>query len=150
MSAIASQITGSRLSLKRLFRRRSKKTSKLRGTGLCEGHSPVTGEFPAQRVSNAENESIWWRHHVLNHYRCLMVIIVHALELHTENSWNILFTFRLISVLVLHPVVYPELQGPSVDRRWLGTLILTHWGWLTHICPSKLTIISSEPMLGYC
>ena len=31
------------------FRRRSKKTSKLRVTGLCVGNSPVTGEFPAQR-----------------------------------------------------------------------------------------------------
>ena len=42
--------------LNRLFRRRSKKTSKLRVTGLCEGISPVTGEFPAQRTSNAENK----------------------------------------------------------------------------------------------
>ena len=50
--------------LKRLFRHRSKKTSKLRVTGLCEGNSPVTGEFPAQRASNAENVSIWWRHHI--------------------------------------------------------------------------------------
>ena len=23
----------------------------------------VTGEFPAQKASNAENISIWWRHH---------------------------------------------------------------------------------------
>ena len=51
--------------LDRLFRRRSKKISKLRVTGLCEGNSPVTGEFPSQRASNAENVSIWWRHHVL-------------------------------------------------------------------------------------
>ena len=42
--------------LRRLFRRRSTKTSKLRVTGLCEGNSPVTGEFPAQRASNAENQ----------------------------------------------------------------------------------------------
>ena len=33
--------------LNRLFRRTSKKTSKFRVTGLCEGDSPVTGEFPA-------------------------------------------------------------------------------------------------------
>ena len=46
-----------------LFRRRSKKTSKLRVTDLCEGNSPVTSEFPAQRASNAKNVSIWWRHH---------------------------------------------------------------------------------------
>ena len=45
------------------FRRRSKETSKLRVTGLCAGNSPVTGEFPAQRASNAENVFIWWRHH---------------------------------------------------------------------------------------
>ena len=38
-----------------LFRPRSNKTSKLRVTGLCEGNSPGTGEFPAQRASNAEN-----------------------------------------------------------------------------------------------
>ena len=50
--------------LKRLFRRRSKKTSKLRVTGLCAGNSPVTGEFPAKMASNVENVSIWWRHHV--------------------------------------------------------------------------------------
>ena len=47
-----------------LFRRRSNKTSKLRVTGLYEGNSPVTGEFPTQRNSDAENVSIWWRHHV--------------------------------------------------------------------------------------
>ena len=42
---------------------RSKKTSKLRVIGLCAGSSPETGEFPAQRAGNAENVSIWWRHH---------------------------------------------------------------------------------------
>ena len=46
-----------------LFRRRSKNTWKLRVTGLCAGNSPVTGEFPSQMASNAENVSIWWRHH---------------------------------------------------------------------------------------
>ena len=49
-----------------LFGRRSKKTSKLRVTGLCVGNSPGTGEFPAQMASNAENVSIWWRHHGIN------------------------------------------------------------------------------------
>ena len=35
--------------LNRLFRRRSKKTSNLRITVLCEGNSPATGDFPAQK-----------------------------------------------------------------------------------------------------
>ena len=51
--------------LNRLFRRRSKKILKLRVTGLCAGNSQETGEFPTQMASNAENVSIWWRHHAL-------------------------------------------------------------------------------------
>ena len=57
--------------LNRLFRRRSTKTSKLRVTGLCGRNLLVTGEFRTQRASNAENGSIWWRHHcipVLEHH----------------------------------------------------------------------------------
>ena len=50
--------------LNRLSRCRSKKTSKLCVTGLCEGNSLVTGEFPAQVASKPENVSIWWCHHV--------------------------------------------------------------------------------------
>ena len=45
------------------FRHWSKKTSKFRVTGLCAGKSLVTGEFPAQKVSNAVNASIRWRRH---------------------------------------------------------------------------------------
>ena len=42
-------------SIKSIF---SRKTSQLHVTGLCAGNSPVTGEFPAQRASYAENVSI--------------------------------------------------------------------------------------------
>ena len=52
--------------LNRLFGRTSKKTSKLHVTGLCAGNSSGTGEFPTQMASNAENVSIWWRHHRLH------------------------------------------------------------------------------------
>ena len=61
--------------LNRLFRRRSKKTSKLSLTGLCAGNSPGTGEFPAQMASNAENVSIWWRHHVIIHILVLLIAV---------------------------------------------------------------------------
>ena len=68
MDAIVSQITSLTIVYSTvLFRRRSKKTSKLCVTGLCAGNSPWTGEFPAQMASNAENVSIWWRHHVYGH-----------------------------------------------------------------------------------
>ena len=61
MGSMASQITSPTICLlSRLFGHRSKKTSKLRVTGLYAGTSPANGEFLA---SNAENVSIWWRHH---------------------------------------------------------------------------------------
>ena len=56
MSAMASQITSLAIVNSTVYSRRgSKKTSKLRVTGLCEGNSPVAGEFPAQtqRTHNA-------------------------------------------------------------------------------------------------
>ena len=62
--------------LNRLFRRTSKKTSKLRVTGLCVANSPVTGEFPAQMAGNAGNVSIWWRHHAIDVITYLMPISV--------------------------------------------------------------------------
>ena len=64
LSAMSSLITSLTIVYSTVYwRRRSKNTSKLHVTGLCEGNSPVTDEFPAQRASNAENVSIWWRHH---------------------------------------------------------------------------------------
>ena len=60
-----------------MFRRRLKKTSKLRVAGLCKGNSPMTGELSAQRSSNAENVSIWWWHHVQ--------IEVRSLESHSQT-----------------------------------------------------------------
>ena len=64
MRMMASKITSLTIVYSAVYSGANKKTSKLRVTGLGEGNSPVTGEFPAQRASDAENVSIWWRHHV--------------------------------------------------------------------------------------
>ena len=65
--------------LNRLFRRRSKKTSKLRATSLC----PVPGEFPAQMTSNAENVSTWWRDHdVMIGILCIQLIRLRNIKTH--------------------------------------------------------------------
>ena len=76
-----------------LFRRRSKKTSKLRATGLCEGNSPVTGEFPAQRTGNAENVSIWWSHHAKTFFG--MEMIVFRFKFHRRLFLRFWLTTRL-------------------------------------------------------
>ena len=54
--------------LNRLFRRRSKETSKLRVTGLCEGNSPGPVNSPHKDQLRG-NVSIWWRHHVREIHR---------------------------------------------------------------------------------
>ena len=53
-SVLASQITRVPFVCSRFFRRRSKKTPKLRVTALCERNPPMTGGFPSERASNAE------------------------------------------------------------------------------------------------
>ena len=65
------------------WRRRSMKTWKLRVTGLCAGNSSATGEFPAQRASNAENVSIWWRHHVW----CVVVVHIYGVSEYSKD-WS--------------------------------------------------------------
>ena len=65
MSAMASQITSFAIVYSTVYSAadQRKHQSLIRVTGLCAGNSPVTGEFPAQRASNAETISTWGRHH---------------------------------------------------------------------------------------
>ena len=64
MSSMASHIISLTIAYSTVYSRRSsKKITKLRVIGLCEGNPPVTGEFPTQRTCNAKNASIWWRLH---------------------------------------------------------------------------------------
>ena len=109
--------------LNRLFRRRPKKTSKLPVTCLCEGNSPVTGEFPAQRASNAENVSIWWRHHDQNalHY-------IH--DRHVLIATNRLFNSSMPGDASMTWVIIGLGDGLSLIGAKLlhGLLLLVHVG----------------------
>ena len=82
----------------RLFRRRSKKTSKLRVTGLCARNSPGTGEYPAQMVSNAENVSIWWRHHA----QCKGKTILRLIYLYIGISYTRKMILHLHNAMLLN------------------------------------------------
>ena len=66
MSAMASEITGVSVVYSTVFsdaEKRKHQSSAL--LAFCAGNSPGTGEFPAQKASNAEIVFIWWRHHVV-------------------------------------------------------------------------------------
>ena len=92
--------------LNRLFRHTSKKTSKLRVTGLCAGNYPMTGEFPAQMSSNAENVSIWWCQHDNDRYGTWNTTVkwyafqfwIRFQPLYIHISWNIMLLKWLINI----------------------------------------------------
>ena len=57
------------------------------------GNSPVTGEFPAQRASDAEKVSIWWRYH-----RCeISIKIQDACE--NTKWWSFCLGLNMLNVL---------------------------------------------------
>ena len=62
MSVIASQITSLTIVYSTVYPGADQ--SKHQSSASLAFVSPETGEFPAQMDSNAENVSIWWRHHV--------------------------------------------------------------------------------------
>ena len=67
MSAMASQITSRTIICSIVYsgvdQRKHQSSESL---AFVRGiHVAVTGEFPTQRASNAENVSIWWRHHTI-------------------------------------------------------------------------------------
>ena len=71
----------------------------LRVTGICEGNSPVTGESPAQRASNAENVYIWWHHHGED-----KTIVVPSLSyLHNDIS----STRKTVLYIEIGPCIFP-------------------------------------------
>ena len=74
----------------RSFRRRSKKISKLRVTGLCEGNPQLIDAFPSQRASNVENVPIWWGLHVFK--------FCHSLHLSIEPCVNGIITWEKCQV----------------------------------------------------
>ena len=110
--------------LNRLFRRRSKKTSKFR----------VTGGFPSQKDSNAENVFIWWRHNIqcapVKCYNSIFVCIVINESSNTfcnENirhfSFNGLYTKAKNRVVMSYSLKFPVISKVmNMVHHWgLGT-----------------------------
>ena len=104
--------------LNRLFGCRSKKISKLRVTDLCEGNSAETGEFPAQRASNAENVSIWWRHLDKNYSSCLAFLVQH------QVIHNTVIHDRHLVNISSDSILSPDVSCAYGRARW--------WFWIMH------------------
>ena len=56
-------------------------------------HWPLTGEYPAQMASNAENIYIWWRHHDMK-----KIIVCHYLFVHMFSSMPQIQLFMVLQI----------------------------------------------------
>ena len=155
--------------LKRLLRRISKKTSKLRVTGLCDGNSPVTGVFPAQRASNAENVSNWRRHHAPSPLSC-RDNLDEALDMLFSKSWTTktweitwLLQCQCIDLNEFDHMNYMDLLRNGMECRFwcmsdfrlnqkfwfdLWKVMSQAWLWCIHQGKYMLTWRTHSPMLG--
>ena len=114
-----------------LFRRRSKKASKLCVTDLCVGNSPGTVEFPAHMASNVENASIWWRHHGLS--STAHPISLEAVPylrwtwrlIHMKSIWNHI-CIPSHEICVLYVRIYCELRMYFI---WSSYELLMNFIW---------------------
>ena len=118
MSAIASQISSSCL-LNCFFERRSKKAPKLRVTGLCEGNSPVTGEFHAQKASNAENVSF--------------ELIMNLLAIKSEAQFD--------SALVFDILVFQCVHGDVIFKYFNWVLPVENYSSMHDLIPKECLLI---------
>ena len=128
--------------LNRLFRRRSKKTSKRRVTGLCAWNSPGTGEFPAQKASNAENVSIGWRHHEFIRHLPVNNDSIYTMPLMYTHIWVNFCKIEQANLLKKYLTNYKRIGcwefKPQNVTKWVSlfieiyfSLVLNHWVWKT-------------------
>ena len=127
--------------LNRLFRYRSKKTSA--SLAFVRGIHRWPVKFPVQMASNAENVSIWWRHHVNSCweiFRRFLFSILEAIKpIFAGNTLPLFFYFISESTLVCiyicryiyvntHTYTYNVLVcvGKMTPRYSLRILI---WDW---------------------
>ena len=113
-----------------------------------------TGEFPAQMASNAENVSIWWRHHVMvwwgitSHPFMSMILLTHvptsSVVMMTSSNGN---SFRVTGHLCGNSPVPGEFptQRPVTlsfdvffDLRLNKRLSKQTWGWWLETLPCPL------------
>ena len=98
MGAMASQITSLAFFTQPFIQAQIKENIKASRHWLMSGE--FTGEFPARMASNAENVSIWWRHHGLVALCCCGHILI-------GSMWHIARVF----------------QGCSKWNKWINNVV---------------------------
>ena len=109
---------------------------------FCEGNPPVTGGFPSQRTSNAENVSIWWRLHEKTCWDCwtkrhnnwvvhctYQCYVCHVDWLHSENAavmmtvWQKKNDFRIAGLCEGNPPVTDGFPSQRANNVGFGVSV---------------------------
>ena len=131
ISMMASQITSLTIVYSIVYSSADKKKpSKLRVTGLCAGNSQVTGEFPAQRASNEENVSIWWRYH-----GCIVIIM--ALSVSSRHLAYVAMYIEYVSINVNYIILHFLISFHRLRLNTCMKQILSKWAGKTRIDKKK-------------
>ena len=143
MSMMACQITNHAVVYSTVYSGADQRKHQTRVTGLCEGNSPVTGEFPAQRASNPENVFISLRHHDFSDAYQIFpteIIVLGAVRTLQYIPRNMHTVFALLCfVVVIHWLIFPY---PSGLLHWhRGNLTIAPvpakqpwWIWINTSC----------------
>ena len=109
MSAMASQITSLTIVYSTFYSGADqRKHQSFAALAFVCGNSPVTGEFTAQMASNAENLSIWWRHHgVYLYLRLKRLIAPYSLICRSLWAW-ICLLLKNVDEFISAPLWLPQ------------------------------------------
>ena len=104
----------------------TKKTSKPRITGFCDGNLPVTGRFPTQRASHAVGVSMLWRLNGKSRYRLWRLITSGCLRWSSHACVLQRMRVRLHFLKILRIIKRSfgcgcKARRPSVDNSLDGT-----------------------------
>ena len=118
----------------------------------------ITGEFPAQMASNAENVSVWWRHHAMHlhfgAYRAQLNTGCAGVNVLIKRTFATLYWCVLLLVACYRLNVCCQwftASKPNPIHRWYGaciicwkrdfTSILSYWlGWYQNRVATPVTI----------
>ena len=132
MSAMASQITSLTIVHSTVYSSAAQRKH--------QSSASLTGEFPAQRASNAENVSIWWRHHAstsVRNSRGRSPIGHHTVGCANFTGRRLYVTFnprygKVITVVIKYGMklliryLFPNFNGCTVEV----------WEWISEFIPS--------------
>ena len=115
-------------------------------TGVCEGNQPVNCGFPSQRDSNAENVSIWWRHHVRMFWR--------QVGDYRQHPFTLLIINTTLQPLNYVQIIYAGWQpvgsfvvSVSSPRTGNALFIRCNKIWWLYLVPTSTTRFTGD--LGY-